>query len=52
MNIFTEQEQIKQIAKTCVEHASSIIQNISPIDILQGLYFVVSDVTEESCASI
>ena len=52
MNIFTEQEQIKQIAKICVEHTTSIIQNTSPIDILQGLYFVVSEVTEESCASI
>lgn len=52
MNIFTEQEQVEQIAKICVEHATSIIQNISPIDILQGLYFVVSEVTEESSASI
>ena len=52
MNIFTNQEPIKQIAKTCIEHATSIIQNISPIDILQGLHLVVSEVTEENSACI
>ncbi len=52
MNIFTNQEPIKQIAKNCVGHATSIIRNISPIDILQGLYLVVSEVTEEDSACI
>lgn len=46
------EEQMKQIAKNVTKQATDIIQNITPIDVIQGAYFIVSTVTGDNDETI
>lgn len=46
------EEQMKQIAKNVTKNAADIIQNITPIDVIQGTYFIVSTVIGDNDETI